>query len=277
MLKDNSNKIFVLDTNVVLYDYRCIYSFEEHNVVIPITLLEEVDKFKRGNEIINYNAREFSRELDALVGDRLLKDGIPLDTGGFIMVETDLIKDDFLSEIFWEDNPDHRILSIAYNLALRFGWDRVILVSKDINLRMKAKGIGLKAEDYETGKIKNIDDLYTGKNLIEHVPDDIIDSIFKESSVSIDRYRPPTDPRPNEYFIFRNNGKSVLSVYCSETRSFRHVEKKRAYGVTPRNAEQTFSLDALTDMNRSLVTLAGKAGTGKTLLAMAAGLKRTVL
>lgn len=273
MLKDNSNKIFVLDTNVVLYDYRCIYSFEEHNVVIPITLLEEVDKFKRGNEIINYNAREFARELDALVGDRLLKDSIPLDTGGFIMVETDLIKDDFLSEIFWEDNPDHRILSIAYNLALRYGWDRVILVSKDINLRMKAKGIGLKAEDYETGKIKNIDDLYTGKNLIEHVPDDIIDSIFKESSVSIDRYRPPTDPRPNEYFIFRNNGKSVLSVYCSETRSFRHVEKKRAHGVTPRNAEQTFSLDALTDMNRSLVTLAGKAGTGKTLMALAGALE----
>jgi PhoH-like ATPase len=273
MLGDGDHKIFVLDTNVVLYDYRCIYSFEEHDVVIPITLLEEVDKFKRGNEIINYNAREFSRELDSLFGDKLLKDGIRLDTGGFIAVDTNLKKESFLSDIFWEDNADHRILSIAFNLSLRHGKERVILVSKDINLRMKAKSIGLKAEDYETGKIKNIDDLYTGKNLVENVPEEIIDTLFRESTVAIDRFSPGRDPYPNEYFILRNNGKSVLCVYSHETRSFRLVEKKRAYGVTPRNAEQTFSLDALTDMNRSLVTLAGKAGTGKTLMALAGALE----
>ncbi|HOO71774.1 MAG TPA: PhoH family protein [Spirochaetota bacterium] len=273
MLGDSTQKIFVLDTNVVLYDFRCIYSFEEHDVVIPITLLEEVDKFKRGNEIINYNAREFSRELDSLFGDKLLKDGIRLSTGGFITVDTNLKKDSFLNDIFWEDNPDHRILSIAFNLSQRHGKDRVILVSKDINLRMKAKSIGLKAEDYETGKIKNIDDLYTGKNLVEDVPEEIIDSLFKDTRVELDRYNPRFDPYPNEYFIMRNNGKSVLCVYCHETKTFRLVEKKKAYGVTPRNAEQTFSLDALTDMNKSLVTLAGKAGTGKTLMALAGALE----
>ena len=273
MLGDSAQKIFVLDTNVVLYDYRCIYSFEEHDVVIPITLLEEVDKFKRGNEIINYNAREFARELDSLFGDKLLKDGIRLSTGGFITVDTNLKKDSFLNDIFWEDNPDHRILSIAFNLSQRYGKDRVILVSKDINLRMKAKSIGLKAEDYETGKIKNIDDLYTGKNLVEDVPEKIIDSLFKDTRVELERYDPQFDPYPNEYFILRNNGKSVLCVYCHETKTFRLVEKKKAYGVIPRNAEQTFSLDALTDMNKSLVTLAGKAGTGKTLMALAGALE----
>src|SRR5512137_791129 len=117
MLDTNSNKIFVLDTNVVLYDYRCIYSFEEHNVVIPITLLEEIDKFKRGNEIINYNAREFSRELDSLIGNDPVGDGVPLGGGGFLAVDTNVKKDKYLKEVFWEDSSDHRILALAYNLA----------------------------------------------------------------------------------------------------------------------------------------------------------------
>src|SRR5512137_736457 len=103
MLETNTNKIFVLDTNVVLYDYRCIYSFEEHNVVIPITLLEEIDKFKRGNEIINYNAREFSRELDNLIGNNLLSQGVRLGTGGCLIVDTNVKVGDYLKGIFWED------------------------------------------------------------------------------------------------------------------------------------------------------------------------------
>ena len=164
MLEANSNKIFVLDTNVVLYDYRCIYSFEEHNVVIPITLLEEIDKFKRGNEIINYNAREFSRELDAIIGDRSSGRWRRIGAGGRLVVETNVKKDEYLRGIFWEDSPDHRILSVANNLAREYGRDRVYLVSKDINLRMKAKSIGVHAKDYETGKVKNISELYTGKN-----------------------------------------------------------------------------------------------------------------
>jgi PhoH-like ATPase len=255
---DNDNKIFVLDTNVVLYDYRCIYSFEEHSVVIPITLLEEIDRFKRGNEIINFNAREFSRELDSLIGDRLLNEGVALESGGTIVVNTNIRKDEHLREIFWEDTPDHRILSLAYNLAREHGFGRVFLVSKDINLRMKAKSVGLMAEDYETGK---------------EVPSELIDAIYREGSIRLDDSGMAVEPHPNEFFIMRNGTKSILTTYMKDDRALRLVEKKKAYGITPRNAEQTFALNALLNPATSLVTLSGKAGTGKTLMALAAALE----
>ncbi len=273
MKREEHTKYFVLDTNVILYDYRCIYSFEEHFVIIPITVLEEIDKFKRGNEIINYNAREFSRELDVLLGDELLNDGIKLESGGRICVNTDIKKDDYLKEVFWEDKPDHRILSVAYNLVKVYGKELVIFVSKDINLRMKAKGIGIRAEDYETGKIKNIDDLYKGKNILGEVNSDVIDRLYKEGVVPVDQIELAHEPYPNEYFIMRNTTKSALAVYNKESQVFRHVQKKRGYGIVPRNAEQTFALDALMNDDILLVTLSGKAGTGKTLMALAAALE----
>ncbi len=272
-MSSNDNKIFVLDTNVVLYDYRCIYSFEEHAVVIPITLLEEIDRFKRGNEIINFNAREFSRELDALIGDRLLNEGAALDSGGTIVVNTNIKKDEYLREIFWEDTPDHRILSLAYNLARESGFGRVFLVSKDINLRMKAKSIGLKAEDYETGKVKDIDELYTGKNLVEDVSSGLIDTMYRDGTIRFEESGFSEPPHPNEFFIMRNGAKSVLAMYMKDDNVLRLVEKKKAYGITPRNAEQTFALNALMNPAISLVTLSGKAGTGKTLMALAASLE----
>jgi PhoH-like ATPase len=270
---DESRKIFVLDTNVILYDYRCIYSFEEHNVVIPIPVLEEIDKFKRGNEIINYNAREFSRELNSLVGDGQLNEGIMLDTGGVIIVNTNIKKDQYISELFWEDTPDHRILSVAYNMAREYGKDRVYLVSKDINLRMKAKSIGIRAEDYETGKIQNIDELYKGKTLIEGVDDDLIEDIYRNECVRASQVSFLREPYPNEYFILRNNKKSALGSFSKEENTIRLVKKRKGYGIVPRNAEQTFALDALMNDAIPLVTLSGKAGTGKTLMALAAALE----
>ena len=270
----NGKKIFVLDTNVVLHDFRCIYSFEEHNVVIPITLLEEMDRFKRGSEIINFNAREFSRELDSLIGDRLLSEGIKLDSGGHLVVNTNIRKDEYLRGVFWEDSPDHRILSVAYNTAREFGMERVILVSKDINLRMKAKSIGVLAEDYETGKIENIDELYTGKYMMEGMDGQFIDRLYKENAVPLGELERELAPHPNQFFIMRNGTRSALTTYVKATESLRIVEKKRAYGILPRNAEQTFSLDALMNPDISLVTLSGKAGTGKTLMALAAALEK---
>ncbi len=270
----NGKKIFVLDTNVVLHDYRCIYSFQEHNVVIPITLLEEMDRFKRGSEIINFNAREFSRELDSLIGDRLLSEGIKLDSGGHLVVNTNIRKDEYLRGVFWEDSPDHRILSVAYNTAREFGMERVILVSKDINLRMKAKSIGVLAEDYETGKIENIDELYTGKYMMEGMDGQFIDRLYKENAVPLGELERELAPHPNQFFIMRNGTRSALTTYVKATESLRIVEKKRAYGILPRNAEQTFSLDALMNPDISLVTLSGKAGTGKTLMALAAALEK---
>jgi len=269
-----SNKIFVLDTNVPLHDHDCIHSFEEHNVVIPITVLEEIDKFKRGNEVLNFNAREFSRKLDALVGDRLLNQGIRLPSGGMVLVDTNITRDPSLSGTFWEDKPDHRIISLAFNLAREYGRDRVTLVSKDINIRMKAKGVGVNAEDYETGKVSNIDELYKGRDVLEGVDGAIIDELFEQGSVPLDRVPLGRPPRPNEYFIIRTYSKSTLAVYDAGLKAYRHIQKRRTYGIDPRNAEQTFSLDALANDAVPLVTLAGKAGTGKTLMALAAALDK---
>jgi len=272
-LKFNKNKIFVIDTNVVLHDYKAIYSFAEHNVVIPITLLEEIDNFKKGDETINYNAREFTRELDSLIGDRLLNEGVNLDNKGFLIVYTNIKKDKYLSEIFWEDKPDHRILSLAYNLSKEYGKKRVILVSKDINLRMKAKSIGVLAEDYETGKVQNIDKLYTGKDILENVSAEIIDTIIRQSSIHFSETNLNIEHYPNEYFIMRNKNKSILVTYNKEDDTLKIIEKKKAYGILPRNAEQIFSLDALMNPKIRLITLSGKAGTGKTILALAAALE----
>lgn len=274
MLSDNQNKIFVIDTNVILYDHRAIYSFQEHNVVIPITVLEEIDRFKKGNEIIHLHAREFSRELDSLFSDGLLSEGISLPGGGTLIVNTATRMPKELSEIFWEDSPDHRILAMAWNLSRQYGSDRVRLVSKDINLRMKAKSVGLLAEDYETGKIKNIDELYTGKNLAEDFPGDTIDRIYHEKAIPWNEAGVDKEPYPHEYFILKNGSKSALCVYDHMKKTLGVVEKKRAFGILPRNAEQVFALDALMNPAVSLVTLSGKAGTGKTLMALAAALEK---
>jgi PhoH-like ATPase len=273
MAKSSKRKFFVLDTNVVLYDYKSIYSFEDNNVVIPITMLEELDKFKKGNEIINLNAREFNRELAILIGDKLLNDKVPLKTGGFIMVDTHTKMAPALKEVFWEDNPDHRILSVAYNLSQKMPGEKVILVTKDINLRMKAKSFGIVAEDYETGKVKDISELYTGKDMVEGLQSEVIDHIYQNGFIPLTDTQIDIDPTPNEYFILRNGYKSILTTFSKESNSLRLVEKKKAYGIQPRNSEQTFSLHALMNPNVSLVTLSGKAGTGKTLMALAAALE----
>lgn len=273
MSKSHHKKIFVLDTNVVLYDFSSIYSFQENTVVIPITLLEEVDKFKRGNEIINFNAREFSRELDTIFGEEPIKEGIKLPDGGEIIVSTDTVKDEFLKSIFWEDKPDHRILSVAYNLT-KSQKEKVILVSKDINLRMKAKSVGVFAQDYETGKIKDIDELYKGKNMLENIPSEVIDKLYGNGFVAYEECNLTIPkPYPNEFFILRNHVKSSLAIYHKETDTFRSIGKSKAYHINPRNAEQAFALSALMNPEISLVTLAGKAGTGKTLMALAAALE----
>ncbi|MGC8765764.1 MAG: PhoH family protein [Brevinematia bacterium] len=268
-----SQKVFVLDTNVPLYDYSCIFSFKDNVVVIPITLLEEIDKFKKGNELINFNAREFIRKLEEIVGEKEPDKGVPLKDGGVIVITTNIEKDEKIQEIFKEDKPDHRILSVAYNFAEIYGKERVILVSKDINLRMKAKSIGLRSEDYETGKIKNIDELYTGKRIMMDFPVEKIELLFQNGFLRLEELELEEEPYPNEYFILKNMSRSALAFYSFQDKTLKLVEKRRAYGIQPRNAEQIFSLHALSNPLVELVTLSGKAGTGKTLMALAAALE----
>ncbi|NLI03119.1 MAG: ribonuclease, partial [Candidatus Fermentibacter daniensis] len=150
--KSRKGKVFVLDTNVLLYDFNCIDNFEENDVVIPITVLEELDEFKKGSDTINFNAREFIRKLDRLSGDGLFTDGLPLGKGrGKLFVMTAEPKSSVVEQAFINDKADHRILALTEQIRRTTPGRPVVLISKDINLRMKAKSLGLYAEDYETG------------------------------------------------------------------------------------------------------------------------------
>jgi PhoH-like ATPase len=268
-------KLFVLDTNVILHDSGCIHNFEENDIAIPITVLEELDHFKRGNEAINFQAREFLRSIDDLTGDLLSDRGISLGNHlGSIRVVLGSEVDPRVKAAFSADTPDHRILNCALQLQKREAKRRVVLVTKDTNLRMKAKGMGLPAQDYTTDKVESFDKLYTGKRVLEDAPGDAISMFYSEGGmVSVDHVPGIVNPLPNENFILRNGSKSVLCTYRQADRMLLRVEKATTYGISPRNAEQSFALKLLTNDDIKLVTLAGTAGTGKTLLALAAALE----
>jgi len=269
-----SKKIFVLDTNVLLHDYKCIYNFGRNDVVIPITALEELDTFKKGNELINYMAREFTRELDKIAGKSLFTDGVPLGKGkGRLFVETgkDFSKEGKKS--FPENIPDHRILAIAEWLHLNKE-EPVILVSKDINLRMKAKALGVQSEDYETDKVIDLDKrIYKSIRIIEGIDSALIQKFYTAKKLPFALFAEYIkNPMPNEYFILKSSNTSALAYFNPFEELIERVEKKYMYGIQPRNAEQAFAAHALTNNSLPLVTLTGKAGTGKTLLALAAAL-----
>ncbi len=270
-----NKKLFVLDTNVILHDARCIENFAEHDVIIPITVLEEIDKFKRGNEDIHFQARQFMRSLDSLTGPILEKEGVSRGPGlGNLRIVWMPQLDSQIKSAFMKDVPDHRILNTALLLQKEAENNQVVLVSKDINLRMKAKSVGLTAEDYEADKVEDFDELYTGKRLIDGAHSEEIEPFFAGLGiVEASRVQSITDPIANENFVLRNGSKSALLTYLADLKSYRRVSKVSAYGIQPRNAEQTFALRALLDPEIKLVTIAGKAGTGKTLLALAAALE----
>lgn len=271
-------KIFVLDTNVLLHDHKCIYNFEENDIVIPIVVLEELDKLKKGNDMINFHAREFTRELDAISGDSLFEGGVALGKKlGKLFVETGKPCSQFMLESFPENTPDHRILAIAdfiRNRADNKNRD-VILVSKDINLRMKAKSIGILAQDYKSDKVHDISPIHKSVETIEHIDSSLISKLYEvPEGIPFDTFKFKFKPMAHQYFILKNGATSVLAHYDPSTRYMSRVEKHRCYGIEPRNAEQAFSLDALLRPEVQLVALTGKAGTGKTLLALAAALQQ---
>jgi len=267
-------KTFVLDTNVLLHDYKCIYNFEENDIVIPITVLEELDKFKKGNDQINFHAREFTRELDKLSGDDLFNGGISLGTGlGNLSIETGKPFSETLSQSFPEDTSDHRILAIAEYISLKNKEGNTVLISKDINLRLKAKSIGIMAQDYKNDKVVNIDDLYKGITELESVNSKLITKLYQQyEGIPVTQFKLPELPQAHQYFIMKNGKSSALAHYDPFNRMINRVEKIKTYGIEPRNAEQTFAIDALIRPEIQLVSLTGKAGTGKTLLALAAAL-----
>ena len=275
MAAKKQTKIFVLDTNVILHDHTCIYQFQDNDIVIPITVLEELDKFKRGNDPINFQAREFVRELDEIIGDHLFNGGVKLGPDkGKLKIETGKPFSEELKQSFIEDIPDHRILAIAMYVAQKFPTQSCILVTKDINLRMKAKSLKIQAEDYYNDKVKDIQILNKSVTELENFDDLLIEKLYNENTIPVELMGFGRTPDINEYFIMKSVKSSVLGRYDGGIKRIVRVEKKTAYGIKPRNAEQTFSLDALFNPDIKLVALTGKAGTGKTLLALAAALEQ---
>ena len=268
-------KIFVLDTSVILHDHDSIKSFEEHDVAIPITVLEELDNFKKGNDIKNFSARSFIRILDKLSKEHMLQDWIPLngpDKGKFKIVMVNENKYQDATKIFADRKNDHQILNAALTLAEQEKDKKVILVSKDINLRLKAKALNLAAEDFETGKVENSSVIFSGKFEVKDVNSDIIQELYKKTASDNVEFL-GENLFNNGFYVLKNGKSSILGYYNANKKQLERVEKSYHYGIKPRNAEQTFAFHALMNPEVKLVTLQGVAGTGKTLLALASALE----
>jgi len=273
--KTSKSKIFILDTNVILHDHTCIYQFQDNDVILPITVLEELDKFKRGNDLINFQAREFTRLLDEIVGDELFNGGKPLGKGlGKLRIETGKPFSDTLKASFREDIPDHRILSIAEYTSKTYTDRKTVLISKDINLRMKAKSLGIQSEDYKTDQVTDENVLDKTVTTFDNFRDDQIENLYQQGSFPADDIKKDFTPEANECFIFKGTSSSALARFDQKSDRIYRVEKKSVYGIKPRNAEQTFSINMLLDQEIRLMALTGKAGTGKTLLALAAAIEQ---
>ena len=269
-------KIFVLDTSVIIYSHDAIMNFAEHDVGIPITVLEELDQFKKGNDTRNFEAREFIRMLDDLSAHHTLQEWIPLDgeTKGHFKVVMNNESTIDAEEIFDEKKPDHKILNAALTLKQTYPDRSIILVTKDINLRLKAKSLNLTAEDYETGKVKHVADLDQGKTVLNRINSEKISGIYKDGFANVADIMNPEKAQSNKYYILKSSKNSALCYYNPETQRIEKVEKKTAYGIRPRNAEQAFALHAIMNPEVKLVTVQGVAGTGKTLLALAGALEQ---
>ncbi len=270
-------KNYILDTNVLLHDPHSLLSFQENNVLLPIEVIEEIDRFKRESSELGQNARSVSRTLDGLRGAGRLSEGVALPTGGRLRIIFQKNSPRNGHAIFSADSVDNRILSLAFTIKKSQPKSQTVLVSKDINLRIKADALGLLAEDYESDRVL-IQDLYTGMR--EMTVDAARMAAFRANSEL--ELNGGKQYFPNEYctLIEETNSKrtALTKVDPTGTRLVPIIDSREGvWGIRPRNRDQYFGFDALLDDRVKLVTLMGKAGTGKTLLAMAAGLKRTVM
>lgn len=269
------SKIFVLDTNVILHDHKSIYNFQDNDIIIPVAVIEELDKFKRGNDTLSYNAREFVRELDKISDNRLFLKGIPLGKKlGSIKVELGHPFTEEMKASLHDDTQDHRILATTAWIKENNPDRQVILVTKDMNLRMKAKAFGLMAQDYLTDKIDDdrIENAYREVIQIPDFPDENITRMINNpDGISIIELK-MEKPAANQMYKIRGTKYILLARYSEHTNSIVAIQNDRAFGIRARNDEQAFALDAVMNPDIKLVALTGRAGTGKTLLALAGAL-----
>jgi len=272
-------KIFVLDTNIILHDYNAVKQFQDNDIVIPIAVIEELDKFKKGDDALSYNARAFMREINRLTekhefGPR----GVPLGKKlGYIKIEPNHPFAPEFQDLFRDDIQDHRILSTAMWVRDTHPSRFVALVTKDINLRLKAKAVGMAAQDYLRGRVddevmvsleREVIQIETSTEATQRLAYGQDNSIpYQEVSEK--------EPKPNQLYKFNFGGVTVCARYEARRKEIVLVKIQQAYGIRPRNDEQRFALDACLNPDIPLVSLTGGAGTGKTLIALAAALEQS--
>lgn len=269
-------KTFVLDTNVLIHNPNAVFSFADNDVVIPLGVIEELDAFKRFHDERGRNAREVARLLDALRVQGRLDQGVKLPSSGSLRVELNGTSGP-LPYGLNPQNPDNNILKVA--LSLKEQGEEVRFISKDINVRLKAEALGLVAQDYETNKV-NIEELYPGWCQLT-VKDEEVDAFYRTGRLALDAYIESFDFYENQFLVLQSEvreGKTALAVYRHVLREAHALwfKEPEAWGIKALNREQHFALNLLLNDRISLVTLVGSAGTGKTLLALAAALAKTM-
>lgn len=274
--KEINSKIFVLDTSVILYDSNAISNFEDNDVAIPIQVLEELDNFKKGNETVNFEAREFIRFVDEVSKEKLINDWVPLNgkNSGNFKVVLHSQKTGLNSErVFGDSKYDNKILNCAIQLQEDHRDKRVILVSKDICLRLKAKALNIEAEDYETGKVKDLERISDRKQVKTKASEALIDELFQKGIGNPDLLK-SENIEANQFYTLNFRKKKVLARYNKKDHLLERVITQEAFGIRALNDEQNFALSALLNPDIKLVTMQGMAGTGKTLLAIAAAIEQ---
>jgi len=272
-------KVFVLDTSVILFNHQSVVNFDEHDVAIPITVLEELDNFKKGSETKNFEAREFIRFLDRCSNEYPINDWIPIpgeNKGRFKVILKAEVNGMDAIKTFSSFSMDNKILNAALSLKERERGREVIVVTKDVNLRLKAKAIGLQAEDFKTGKVKDVGGLDKGVSMV-NTTKKFIDELYQTGEMPAARVLDFKLISNHYYILNSKEGTSGLAYYNPFRKVLEKVNKNVAYGIKPKNAEQIFALHALLNPEVKLVSIYGVAGTGKTLLALASALQQRKL
>lgn len=268
-------KIYVLDTSVLLFDHLAINKFQDNDVAIPITVLEELDNFKVGSDSKNFEAREIIRIIDNLSGKNLLHRWVKRPGHGRFKIihATTELKTNAVSA-YASDKNDHRILNATLSLKEKESESKIVLITKDINLRIKAKALGLSAEDYENGKIQDVKKVTHHSFIpISDVDAHLIQQLYRDNAVEENGVLGDLK-KVNTYYLLKSGNSTCLVFYNNRNNHLERVEKSYTYGIQPKNAEQSFALHALLNPDIKLVALQGVAGTGKTLLALAAALEQ---
>ncbi len=272
-------KIFVLDTNVILHDYKAIRKFKDNDIVIPVAVVEELDKFKKGTDQLAYNARGFMRDMDRITDGRLFgKDGIPIAKGlGKIKIEPNHPFPDEMKDLFKDDIQDHRILSTAIWIRDNNPGRFVALVTKDINLRMKSKAAGMEVQDYMTDRLEDekVENSIKEVITIDNPDPETLQALTfgPDNAVSWKAFG-KTCPRPNQLYKLRNGKDTVCARYDADKDQVILVKTQYVYGIKPLNDEQRFAVEACLNPEVKLVSMTGGAGTGKTLIALASALEQ---